>query len=594
MPRSRHTGPTPLREVSSSPQPTQARRLPGELVLVVLALALVVPGGLLVPTAVRAQTRAGSGSAPSASPQGSARDPVTAGALPSGQSTAAVSSAPSPASKVGGQNPPAPQRASLPPLPAEAAGRKAWLKARLDEVLAEPGLAAAKVAALISEFESGQVLYARNEKLALNAASNVKLVTSAAALARLGPEYRWRTVVFAPAKTGGRWLGPGGELQGDLYLRGSGDPTLSTEALGELAGTLAALGLKRVRGALVVDASFFGGPAVGPAYDQKTESAAFRSPSSAASLNGNAVSVTIIPAPVPGAPARVVVDPASPYFTVTGRVVTASSGPAVPLVETAQAGNQTRISVSGRIRLGTLPRTFVRRIVHPELYLGHSFVQVMRKRGISVEKPLRLEALPDEGYRALVTHSSPPLAVVVHDLNKRSSNFAAEQVLRTLGAEVVGRPGTWEKGLEAVGRYLESLGIPRNAYRMVNGAGLYDSNRFSAEQLTTVMRSALRDFRIASEFLSSLAVAGADGTLGQRMGGTAAQRFVRAKTGTLATVSTLSGVAGAPGQKPLLFSILFNDVPNPLHARAAQDRMAELLVLYLDPTATTASMAPAP
>ena len=122
----------------------------------------------------------------------------------------------------------------------------------------------------------------------------------------------------------------------------------------------------------------------------------------------------------------------------------------------------------------------------------------------------------------------------MHDLNKRSSNFAAEQVLRTLGAEVVGRPGTWDKGLEAVARYLDSLGIARNSYRMSNGAGLYDSNRFTAEQLVTVMRAALRDFRIASEYLSSLAVAGIDGTLGSRMGGTVAHRFVRAKTGTLA------------------------------------------------------------
>ena len=146
------------------------------------------------------------------------------------------------------------------------------------------------------------MLYARNEKMALNAASNVKLVTSAAALSRLGPEYRWRTVVYGPAQTGGRWLGPGGELTGDLYLRGSGDPTLTAENLGELATSLAAQGLKRVRGALVVDASFFDGGPVGPAYEQKTDSAAYRSPSSAASLNGNAVLITVIPGARAGAP----------------------------------------------------------------------------------------------------------------------------------------------------------------------------------------------------------------------------------------------------------------------------------------------------
>jgi len=217
---------------------------------------------------------------------------------------------------------------------------------------------------------------------------------------------------------------------------------------------------------------------------------------------------------------------------------------------------------------------------------------VLRKRGIAVDKPVRPGVLPVDRVRQLAGHDSPPLAVVLHELNKRSSNFAAEQVLRTLGAEVVGRPGTWDKGLEAIARYLDSVGIPRAAYKMTNGSGLYDSNRFTAEQLTTVMRASLRDFRVASEYLSSLAVAGTDGTLGQRMGGTAAQRFVRAKTGSLATVSCLSGVAGAPGEKPLLFSMLVNDIANPLLARAAQDRAAELLVLYLDPAAATTAAAP--
>jgi D-alanyl-D-alanine carboxypeptidase/D-alanyl-D-alanine-endopeptidase (penicillin-binding protein 4) len=119
---------------------------------------------------------------------------------------------------------------------------------------------------------------------------------------------------------------------------------------------------------------------------------------------------------------------------------------------------------------------------------------------------------------------------------------------------------------------------------MVNGSGLYDSNRFSAEQIATVIRAAMRDFRIAGEFLASLAVGGADGTLAHRMSGTAAERYVRAKTGTLDKVSCLSGLAGAPGQKPLVFAILINDVRSPLEARALQDRASEILVGYLDPS----------
>jgi D-alanyl-D-alanine carboxypeptidase/D-alanyl-D-alanine-endopeptidase (penicillin-binding protein 4) len=498
-----------------------------------------------------------------------------------------------------GQAPPPPAPtpttppAGLPALgtpPADAGQRRDWLRARFDELFALPALANAKLSVLVTEPDTGKVVYARAEKTGLNAASNVKIVTSAAALGLLGPEYRWKTAVYGPAKAGARWLNPGGELPGDLYLRGSGDPTLSTRDLNELAAELAALGLRKVHGALVVDATFFEGGNIGPAYDQKGESAAFRAPSSAASLNSNAVLITVTPAAAAGGPARIVLDPPSPYFTLAGRVVTATRGPAVPLVETSDAGNgQTRITLSGRIRLGAEPRYFLRRVVHPERFLAATFQQILLKRGIAFGKPLRLEAIPAEGWRALATHDSPPLAVVIQDLNKRSNNFAAEQVIRTLGAEVVSRPGTWDKGLEAVARYLESVGVPRGGYRMTNGAGLYDSNRFSAEQITAVLRGAMRDFRIAGEFLASLAVAGADGTLGHRMAGTMAERYVRAKTGTLANVSCLSGIAGAPGQKPVVFSMLMNDVANPLEARAIQDRAAELLVSFLEPNRPTAA-----
>ena len=118
----------------------------------------------------------------------------------------------------------------------------------------------------------------------------------------------------------------------------------------------------------------------------------------------------------------------------------------MPLVETVEGGSATRITLAGRIRLGSEPRTFLRRVVHPDLYLGQTFREVLRRRGIIVDKPVRTGALPGDCFRMLASHDSPPLAVVVHELNKRSSNFAAEQVLRTLGGEVVGRPGTGTRG----------------------------------------------------------------------------------------------------------------------------------------------------
>ncbi|HEY6476689.1 MAG TPA: D-alanyl-D-alanine carboxypeptidase, partial [Polyangia bacterium] len=200
----------------------------------------------------------------------------------------------------------------LPKPPHDLAERRAWLGTQLDALFKTPALAKARVSAIVVEADSGKTLYAHDDKTPLNAASNVKIVTSAASLSLLGPEYRWRTTLSVNGPPGGPPLPAGGEVSGDLYLRGSGDPTLSTEDLAAMVSDLASLGLHKVRGALVIDDSLFDGGYVPPAYDQKNDSTASRAPSSAASLDGNVVGVTIIPGAAAGAPARIVVDPASP------------------------------------------------------------------------------------------------------------------------------------------------------------------------------------------------------------------------------------------------------------------------------------------
>jgi serine-type D-Ala-D-Ala carboxypeptidase/endopeptidase (penicillin-binding protein 4) len=475
----------------------------------------------------------------------------------------------------------------VPPPPADPTQRKAWLKAALDEAFSAPALAKAKMGVLVIEADGGRPIYARSEKVALNAASNVKIVTSAAALALLGPEYRWRTTLSTIGGSKVPAINAAGEIAGDLYLKGFGDPTLGTQSLAAMAADLAAAGVRRIKGAIVADETFFDGTHVGPAYDQKTDSTASRAPSAALSLNGNVVQVTVVPGTKAGAPARVLLDPPSGIFSLAGRIVTAVNGPALATVDTKDdVAGRTQIIVSGRVRMGTEPRTYHRRVINPPLFAAYTLKALLERRGIPVAQPPRLGTPPptvaSAGMHILSSNDSVPLGVVVHDLNKRSNNFVAEQVLRTMGAEIVGRPGTWDKGLEAVARYLATLGIKKGSYQMSNGSGLYDSNRFSPEQIVIVLRGAMRDFRIAAEFMASLAVAGTDGTIGHRMGNTPAERFVRAKTGTLANASCLSGFAGSPGHAPLIFSILMNDVPIATDARRAQDQAAELLVAYIE------------
>src|SRR5207237_6492583 len=137
--------------------------------------------------------------------------------------------------------------ADLPRPPKDPAARRDWLRTRLDELFGAAWLSKSKVSVLVVESDTGRPIYARGDKTLVNAASNVKLVTSAAALSLLGPEYRWKTTTAAAAPTQGAML-RGGELAGDLYLRGGGDPALTTEDLSGMAADLAAVGLHKVRG----------------------------------------------------------------------------------------------------------------------------------------------------------------------------------------------------------------------------------------------------------------------------------------------------------------------------------------------------------
>jgi D-alanyl-D-alanine carboxypeptidase/D-alanyl-D-alanine-endopeptidase (penicillin-binding protein 4) len=461
------------------------------------------------------------------------------------------------------------------PVPSTPAEREAWLKARLDEILGLPSLGSAKFSVAVAEVDTGRMLYGRNDGALLNPASNVKLVTTAAALAQLGPEYRFKTVLLAEAPHGG-------VIEGSLYLRGYGDPSLVGEDLWKMASDLAARGVKKVAGDLVVDDTFFDAERVGPGFEQKQEDAPFRAPSGAVSLNYNACAILVLPGKKAGDPVRVLVDPASPYFTVASEATTVASGRAGLQIEAREAEGHTVIHVSGSMRVGDGGHSERRRIAHPDLYAGYTLRELLARRGIAVAGQVVTGQAPTS-TRTLATHYSQPLGVLVRDVNKSSNNFMAEQVLKTLGAELGGKPGTWAKGVDGVGRFLETLGVGKSAYKMTNGSGLYDSNRFSAAQLVAILRSAYRDFRFAADFVGSLALAGADGTIGHRMAGGLAERYVRAKTGTLSGVSCLSGYAGAPGRLPLAFSILMNDLGEggAHEARRAQDAIAETLVQYL-------------
>lgn len=428
------------------------------------------------------------------------------------------------------------------------------LRAALSQILAAAALSGARTGVAVVSLDTGELIFAKDADELLNPASNVKLYTTAAALARLGPQYRFETeFLVEPA--------PGGSRVRTLYVRGKGDPTLVNERLWAIAGDLAHRGLSAVTGDLVVDDDWFDAEREGPGFDQEPGDRSYLAPAGALSLNFNTVVIHVAPGGRVGEKGRVELEPASDFFEVENRTTTvAARARRRVAASSSPAGGRQRIAVEGRLPLGGRAQTFVRKIDSPPLYFGHTLKRMLQLRGVKVAGKVRRGAVPATA-QLLHLAESEPLGEVTRRLNKTSNNFMAEQVLKTLGAEARGPPGTWPKGVEATEEFLADVGIPRGSYLMKNGSGLNDANRFSARQTTTLLREMWRRFPLMAEFVAGLPVAGRDGTIRWRMEGPEAAGKVRAKTGTLESTVSLSGYVETAARQRLAFAVVVNDFP---------------------------------
>ncbi len=437
-----------------------------------------------------------------------------------------------------------------------------------------PGNSVAGVA--VADVLSGTEIYASRGDDQLNPASNTKIVTAACALEALGPEFRFSTSLHGKRN--------GAAVRGPIYMIGHADPTLRTADVWEMVRTLRAMGIRRIEGGVVVDDTYFDEENLPYAFDQQPrEDATFRSPVGAVSLNHNAIRITIRPGPQGMTKARVSVDPPG-YAILTNDALTVGQGAHNPKISATGFENRTRIRVWGQLPRGARPVSYYRRIDNPSLFSGYGLKGVLEESGISVGGGVRAGPTPP-GTPLLAEHESPPLSSVLWETGKVSNNFVTETVLKTIGAESGEGPGSWDAALTAVSEILAKWGLEPDSYTYRNGSGLFDANLFSARQLVAVLRGAYLDDGIRPELLSQLAIGGVDGTIRHRYQSGSARRHVRAKTGTLADVSALSGyVFDAEGRRPVAFSIMINKAPGHVSAaRAYQERIVTAIAAALNP-----------
>ncbi len=432
------------------------------------------------------------------------------------------------------------------------------------------------VGVAVADVITGEEIYERNGDKALNPASNAKIVTAACALKELGPEFRFNTSVHGKKD--------GNTVHGPVFIKGHADPSLATRDLWQMARKMRDAGIRRVEGGIVVDDTYFDEENLPFAYNQQPdEDNKFRAPVGAVSLNHNALAIRIRPGATGMAKARVSMDPPG-YAIVTNDTLTVGQGAHNPRISAAPMEDRTRVRVWGQIPLGSRPVTYYRRIDNPSLFAGYGLKAVLEGVGITVGGDVRVGPLVP-GTPLLASHSSAPLSSVLWETGKMSNNFVTETVLKTIGAEAGKGPGTWDLATKQVSQVLAQWGLAEGTYTYRNGSGLFDANRFSARHFVQVLRGAYLDSGIRPEFLSQLATGGVDGTIKSRYRNKSARRYVRAKTGTLADVSALSGyVFDRSGTHPIAFSILVNRAPGYVSvARGYQEKIVTVIARALNP-----------
>ncbi|MBE4747414.1 D-alanyl-D-alanine carboxypeptidase/D-alanyl-D-alanine-endopeptidase [Corallococcus sp. ZKHCc1 1396] len=424
------------------------------------------------------------------------------------------------------------------------------LKNALVQVMQRTALKSSRVGVHMQSLDDGSVVFSHNADELLNPASNVKLVTSSAALVALGPEFRYETEFLVEPE-----LPADGKVK-TLYVRGKGDPTITTERLYGITSELLHAGLREVQ-EIVVDDSWFDPERTPPGYDQEDSDRAYMAPTGAVSLNWNAVAVYVRAGT--GGKAVVDMEPPSDFFVVDSSVTSGPGRARRVSVKSAALGDRQKIVVKGQVPDERGAVSVWKKIDSPPLYFGGTLKQLLISRGVKVKGKVKQGLTPSRA-RVVYVAQSDTFDIVLKRLNKLSSNFVAEMLLKTMGAELRGAPGSFAKGVDVVEEFLErDVGLPRGTYVMKNGSGLNDANRFSAAQMNRLLRHMYERFPLAPEYLSSLGIAGKDGTLKYRFDGTDAVGRLRAKTGTLEGVSALSGYVQSAGGEKFSFSIMVND-----------------------------------
>lgn len=463
------------------------------------------------------------------------------------------------------------------------AGPLETIQTKIAQYLRRPGVRSASWGMQILDPATDKVLMEVNPDKTFLPASVLKVVTTSTALEKLGADFRYRTGVYTNGS-----VEPDGTVSQDLILVGRGDPNLTDPygellekpAFQELAEKLQGAGIKRIKGDIVGDDSYFDLRSYGKGWSAADLKSVYGAPINALSINNNVLWVHAHPGGARNKLVSVEVEPRTSYFHIRNLGVTGSRRSKRTL-NVRLIPNTRTIVVSGVLPLAQTHSHYVL-LEKPAEVAATMLREELERHGIAVRGSISAfhqGEIPNEdrqNWSLLAEHQSPPLIRALQIINKRSQNLHAEMLLRTLGAEFKGQ-GTNEAGLEVVKDFLVEAGVDSEKIRLNDGCGLSRENlitpRFQTSLLQFLSKRPYFDL-----FLNTLAVSGTDGTLRNRMSATEVRGSVHAKTGTLNGVNTLSGYMTTKSGRNLVFSIFANHVNAAARVKRTIDEICSLFV----------------
>jgi len=423
---------------------------------------------------------------------------------------------------------------------------------KLNQLLKNDFFQRATIGIAVYDLTEQKTVYLHNEKRLCRPASNMKLLTSAAALSALTSDYFFKTGLYHTGT-----MDETGRLCGDIYLVGGFDPELKSSDLDTLILTMKKAGIKSIEGNLYLDVSMGDSLFWGKAWSWDDDMEAFQPYLSPMPINKGVVKLKVIPASPNCAPI-IKTEPESSFIRIVNRattVIKSAEPPARSLRFSRESvGNQNRIVVSGVIQASEKSYETTISLKNPTGYVLTLFSEKLSEQfpGSNI-RIAGIDRVPENAQKlGDATHS---IVEVIRQLNKESDNLNAEMLLYTLGYQQGARPSSTEEGIAVVQQWMAKIGCDPKMYKIVDGSGLSVQNYLTPELLVEVLKY-MHQSPYFELFRNSLPIAGEDGTLANRMKNTAANRNLTAKTGSLTGVSVLSGYVMSRNNHLLAFSIM--------------------------------------